>query len=77
MFGRDQYFAVPGLFSELFNVAASRPAQMTTEWPEASPARAFRQGKSRACQLLPAATAATAGNVFFAFMRRLFYQCSH
>jgi hypothetical protein len=22
---------VPGLFSELFNVAASRPAQMTTE----------------------------------------------
>jgi hypothetical protein len=30
-FGRDQDFAVPGLFSELFNVAASRPAQMTTE----------------------------------------------
>jgi hypothetical protein len=24
--------SVPGLFSELFNVAASRPAQMTTEW---------------------------------------------
>jgi hypothetical protein len=23
--------SVPGLFSELFNVAASRPAQMTTE----------------------------------------------
>jgi hypothetical protein len=31
LFGRDQDFAVPGLFSELFNVAASRPAQMTTE----------------------------------------------
>jgi hypothetical protein len=26
--------SVPGLFSELFNVAASRPAQMTTEWVE-------------------------------------------
>jgi hypothetical protein len=26
--GRDH--TVPGLFSELFNVAASRPAQMTT-----------------------------------------------
>src|SRR3981189_738091 len=35
----------PGLFSELFNVAASRPAQMTTEWSETSPWRAFRQGK--------------------------------
>ena len=30
--------SVPGLFSELFNVAASRPAQMTTEWDKASPA---------------------------------------
>src|SRR4029077_3976605 len=36
--------SVPGLFSELFNVAASRPAQMTTEWRKASPKRAFRQG---------------------------------
>jgi hypothetical protein len=26
--------SVPGLFSELFNVAASRPAQMTTERAE-------------------------------------------
>jgi hypothetical protein len=26
--------SVPGLFSELFNVAASRPAQMTTEQVE-------------------------------------------
>jgi hypothetical protein len=26
--------SVPGLFSELFNVAASRPAQMTTEQTE-------------------------------------------
>src|ERR1700730_2589995 len=37
--------SVPGLFSELFNVAASRPAQMTTEWLQASPQRAFRQGE--------------------------------
>ena len=37
--------SVPGLFSELFNVAASRPAQMTTEWAKASPKRAFRQGR--------------------------------
>src|SRR6202011_771791 len=38
--------SVPGLFSELFYVAASRPAQMTTEWAKASPAWAFRQGGS-------------------------------
>src|ERR1700722_2652893 len=37
--------SVPGLFSELFNVAASRPAQMTTEWVQASPPWAFRQGE--------------------------------
>jgi hypothetical protein len=36
--------SVPGLFSELFNVAASRPAQMTTEQAEISPRQAFRQG---------------------------------
>src|SRR5437870_7691451 len=36
--------SVPGLFSELFNVAASRPAQMTTVWVKASPGRPFRQG---------------------------------
>jgi hypothetical protein len=36
--------SVPGLFSELFNVAASRPAQMTTECAKASPGQAFRQG---------------------------------
>jgi hypothetical protein len=34
---------VPGLFSELFNVAASRPAQMTTEPRKTSPPRGFRQ----------------------------------
>ncbi|GAC1332649.1 MAG: hypothetical protein NVSMB20_04310 [Bradyrhizobium sp.] len=38
--------SVPGLFSELFNVAASRPAQMTTEYTKASPGQAFRQGLS-------------------------------
>jgi hypothetical protein len=36
---------VPGLFSELFNVAASRPAQMTTERAKFSPKRSQRQGK--------------------------------
>src|SRR5690242_15630586 len=44
-FGRDQDFAVPGLFSELFNVAASRPAQMTTEQRKISPTCPFRQDK--------------------------------
>jgi hypothetical protein len=34
---------VPGLFSELFNVAASRPAQMTTEQRKDSHKLAFRQ----------------------------------
>jgi hypothetical protein len=38
--------SVPGLFSDLFNVAASRPAQMTTEHGKASGARPFRQGKA-------------------------------
>ena len=33
----------PGLFSELFNVAASRPAQMTTEPSKSSPQGGFRQ----------------------------------
>src|SRR5437879_4026193 len=37
--------SVPGLFSELFNVAASRPAQMTTERANTSSRRPFRQGK--------------------------------
>jgi hypothetical protein len=37
---------VPGLFSDLFNVAASRPAQMTTKQEKASGARRFRQGKA-------------------------------
>jgi hypothetical protein len=36
---------VPGLFSELFNVAASRPAQMTTERAKFSPKCCDRQGK--------------------------------
>src|SRR5207248_9464632 len=36
--------SVPGLFSELFNVAASRPAQMTTEPSETSLRRGLRQG---------------------------------
>jgi hypothetical protein len=33
--------SVPGLFSELFNVAASRPAQMTTEHLKLVPGRLF------------------------------------
>jgi hypothetical protein len=38
--------SVPGLFSDLFNVAASRPAQMTTEHGKTSRASAIRQGKA-------------------------------
>jgi hypothetical protein len=38
--------SVPGLFSDLFNVAASRPAQMTTEHGKTNRALAFRQGKA-------------------------------
>src|ERR1700761_227252 len=41
-FGRDPI--VPGLFSKLFNVAASRPAQMTTERLKNRRGRAIRQG---------------------------------
>jgi chorismate mutase len=37
--------SVPGLFSELFNVAASRPAQMTTEQVKTSQLQASRQAK--------------------------------
>jgi hypothetical protein len=39
--GRDHI--VPGLFSNLFNVAASRPAQITTGQVMPNPACAFRQ----------------------------------
>jgi hypothetical protein len=39
--GRDHI--VPGLFSDLFNVAASRPAQITTEQAMTIPACPFRQ----------------------------------
>jgi hypothetical protein len=38
---------VPGLFSDFFNVAASRPAQMTTEHRKPSAPAAFRQAKHR------------------------------
>jgi hypothetical protein len=38
---------VPGLFSDFFNVAASRPAQMTTERCKLSPMAAFRQAGHR------------------------------
>jgi hypothetical protein len=37
--------SVPGLFSELFNVAASRPAQMTTEQLQTSHEPGLRQDK--------------------------------
>ena len=37
---------VPGLFSEFFNVAASRPAQMTTERHKISPLAPQRQGEA-------------------------------
>jgi hypothetical protein len=38
--------SVPGLFSKLFNVAASRPAQMTTEFQEDNTDRSFRQDEA-------------------------------
>src|SRR3981189_260253 len=42
--------SVPGLFSELFNVAASRPAQMTTERTNTSSRWSFRQDKPQVNQ---------------------------
>src|ERR1700737_879196 len=39
--------SVPGLFSELFNVAASRPAQMTTGQANSSSRGSIRQDKPR------------------------------
>src|ERR1700722_4910707 len=38
--------SVPGLFSELFNVAASRPAQMTTKSGNDNTDRSFRQDEA-------------------------------
>jgi hypothetical protein len=60
--------SVPGLFSELFNVAASRPAQMTTEWPKISRWRAFRQGTP----MVNRVAAAPGPPFLFAFSGRLF-----
>src|SRR6202040_4487222 len=59
--------SVPGLFSELFNVAASRPAQMTTERLNTSHRRAFRQGKPLVNRPLQRLRPAKTRNVFFAF----------
>jgi hypothetical protein len=64
-FGRDHI--VPGLFSELFNVAASRPAQMTTEPAKSSPKRADRQGKAMVNQDRTSTADRKTLNVFFAF----------
>jgi hypothetical protein len=68
--------SVPGLFSELFNVAASRPAQMTTECPEISPKRAFRQGtrpdKPGAGPMVNQAAAGTRHDVSLCFHRPSF-----
>jgi hypothetical protein len=63
--------SVPGLFSELFNVAASRPAQMTTEYIYASPKWAFRQDKPLVNKSLNRRPATKTLNVFFAFSCRL------
>jgi hypothetical protein len=60
--------SVPGLFSELFNVAASRPAQMTTEWNKASPKQVPRQGSR---MVNPAGIMADL-TFLFAFSGRLF-----
>jgi hypothetical protein len=61
---------VPGLFSELFNVAASRPAQMTTERLKSSPKRAHRQGKPPVNQSRASSARPKTLNVFFAFSVR-------
>jgi len=57
---------VPGLFSKLFNVAASRPAQMTTKWKNPTPHPRMRQGGSRS----GAPGMAETIDVFFAFGHR-------
>jgi hypothetical protein len=63
--------SVPGLFSELFNVAASRPAQMTTEWNKGSPAQAFRQGRRGAGQMVNRIVQGSPVTFLFAFSARL------
>jgi hypothetical protein len=63
--------SVPGLFSELFNVAASRPAQMTTEWNKASPAQAFRQGSRAGGGLINRVLRGSPATFLFAFSARL------
>jgi hypothetical protein len=62
---------VPGLFSELFNVAASRPAQMTTEWNKASPGEAFRQGSLARGSLVNRVLQGSPATFLFAFSARL------
>ena len=59
--------SVPGLFSELFNVAASRPAQMTTEWNKASPAQAFRQDRPSRGSLVNRVLQGSPATFLFAF----------
>jgi len=63
--------SVPGLFSELFNVAASRPAQMTTEWNKTSPARAFRQGGLAPGTMVNPLVQGSSATFLFAFSARL------
>jgi hypothetical protein len=55
----------------LFNVAASRPAQMTTERLNTSHRLAFRQDKPLVNRTLPSPGSAKSRNVFFAFGSRL------
>src|SRR6476661_10963454 len=63
--------SVPGLFSGLFNVAASRPAQMTTERVNISSRCSFRQDKPRVNKGSQSLETGKTRNVFFAFGRRL------
>jgi hypothetical protein len=63
--------SVPGLFSELFNVAASRPAQMTTEWNKASRAQAFRQGRRGRESMVNLLVQGSPVTFLFAFSARL------
>jgi hypothetical protein len=67
-FGRDRKF-VPGLFSEFFNVAASRPAQMTTERAKPSGLGGFRQATAANGQIRLHGSHRAEASFLFAFRR--------
>jgi hypothetical protein len=59
--------SVPGLFSELFNVAASRPAQMTTERSKTSALSRRRQANGLINQARRLQSQANSPSFLFAF----------